>query len=917
MESESTIQQYNNITIEKFIGVLLVLFAIGFNLWVYRLEPSALVDPNDNAFQYALVDRTNQIWSFADKKCSSPKEGSHPMGWKDAILPFLPFRTFCQVSYLADHWVPNWAEGYNLPYYYSHIPQILIVASWRLLSSAIQQFNNITISLYSYYHLVIYLLLCFFPLSVYLALRVLRLTALTSGLGALIASQISTDGLYGLDPPSFLWRGWGLSSQLFAMIFLPLAIAHTWKFLQSNLTIYQYNNVTMGNKLKKWIVSMISQKDFILGVMFLTFTTAGHLGLGMIAFLSIAAIAISPFVASFLASPSQIAILLYCYIAKRKNTANRQQYNNITIQQLFVPIKKLFILFGLTILILSYWIVPAFLGDMYHNFSVWDPLWKFNSYGVFEILKNFFNGDLFDFGRFPVLTLLVLIGLFTSLWSSNNLTIQQYNNDKKTLLTEKSLGCYFPFGLLFIFWFLMYFGRSTWGGLLDFIPGLKEFHQSRFLIGVHLAGLFLIPIGIQFLIQQFSNLAIQQSNQIVKWLYCYIVKMIVIIGVILLVYPQTIRYATHNDFLIKRANADYLKIKPDIDSLISKLSALGSTRPGRVYSGRGGSWGRSLRVAETPLYMYLSTYGLPTVLWLPETWSPNSDTEQFMSEDNLYHYLLYNIRYIVTPNPPVGEPMPFWKLLKETPSWRLYEVSKASNVSMQKSSDTFDTSDTSSFGYLAAGIRPAIVASSKYDFINLIHLWIQSDYPKQGLYPQLLLSNNLTMQQFNNLLNNNLPRFTMRDEATYETPARNASSPADAGGPDLKLHSLFSEPPRYSISQQCNNVNNITILSQKDEADMVFTAKIEVKQSCPESLVILRQSYHPSWRATIDGEPVEPINVFPFYNAILIKDPGIHEVVFSYQPSPVKIVLLVLSLISLIALISLSVVYSSFWRRPG
>ena len=49
------------------------------------------------------------------------------------------------------------------------------------------------------------------------------------------------------------------------------------------------------------------------------------------------------------------------------------------------------------------------------------------------------------------------------------------------------------------------------------------------------------------------------------------------------------------------------------------------------------------------MYMHLSTYGIPVILWLPETWSPNSDTEQYFSENNPAHYSLYNVRYVATP----------------------------------------------------------------------------------------------------------------------------------------------------------------------------------------------------------------------------------------------------------------------------
>ncbi|OGG23961.1 hypothetical protein A3A79_02040 [Candidatus Gottesmanbacteria bacterium RIFCSPLOWO2_01_FULL_43_11b] len=701
----------------NFVGFALLLFSIGFNLWIYRLEPTAKVDPNDNHFQFALVDRTNQIFDFAPKNCSKK-------------LSFV----ICHLSFLIDHWVPNWAEGYNLPYYYSHIPQIAIVAFWRSLHIG---------SLFQFYHWVIYFLLSLFPLSLFLALRITGLSWITAGVGALIGSQISTDGFYGLDPASFLWRGYGLSSQLFAMVFLPLAIAFA-----------------LRGKVIPTILTLAA-------------TTAGHLGIGIIAFISVGIVGFR---------------------------------------------KVLWIWVGAGLL-LAYWIIPAYLHNNYHNFSVWDPIWKFDSYGAKEVITRLFNGNLFDFGRFPILTILVLVGLFVNR----------------------------NFAILFIFWVLMYFGRTTWGSLIDLVPFLKEFHQSRFIVGIHLAGLFLIPIGFQFLFQKLKNI--------------FLVIPIIILF-IFMIYPQTTRYAKHNDFLINRGNADYQKVEDDVDSLFLNLKSYLSARPGRVFAGRGGSWGRDFRVAETPYYMFLSTHGISTVLWMPETWSPSSDTEQFFSENQPKDYVLFNIRYVVAP--PNQQPQSFWKLLKESPTWKLYEVETE--------------------GYISSGVRPAIVSSSKENFINLVHLWIQSDYHKQGLYPQLIFDKDYPK-------NYGLPNFRMLDEVTYKVP-------------DGSTHNLFSEVPSYMLSVDSYQLPKI--LSQESDSDMVFKAKVEVKEDCKECIVILKQTFHPSWRATIDGKPVEPITAFPFFTAVKLESAGTHEVIFSYQPSGIKIALLIVSVISLGALFALT-----------
>ncbi len=802
---------------EKFISIGMLLFAIVFNLWLYRLEPTAKIDPNDNTFQYALVDRTNQIWDYANKTC--PKN-----------LSFV----ICHLSFLIDHWVPNWAQGYNLPYYYSHLPQVVIVGSYRLL----QPLLTTGYSLFAYYHVVIYLLLSFFPLSVFLALRLINLSWGTAGLGALLATQISTDGLYGLDPPSFLWRGYGLSSQLFAMFFLPLALAYSWRWL-----------------------SVRGGLTFWPAVFFLFATTAGHLGIGIIAFLSIGVLALAPSIYSLL----------------------NQKSKDLILKQLRSDLTKLMILAGVAIFFLSYWLIPIFLNGNYHNISVWDPIWKFDSYGAKDIVNKLFNGDLFDFGRLPILTLFVFVGFFASLYSAGSSanfempaegarSADEVERDRAARKIGRATSAPFAsFGLLFVFWLLLYFGRTTWSGLIDLIPGMREFHLSRFIVGVHLAGLFLAPIGVQKIVSsityQVSRILKRESSLVLPLVYLFIG-----LFVYWFIYPQTIRYNQTNEVLIRRANDNYAKVTGDFNDLLATLRRLEAERPGRILAGRGGSWGKNFRVAETPYYMALSTEGLPVVLWLPETWSPNSDTEQFLSEGLERDYALYNIRYVVTParnashsdaggppTPPAGGAVqPFWKLVKATPSWKLYTVNTP--------------------GYFSLGTKPAIVSVTKENYLNLVHLWIQSDYPQKGLFPQLTFAKNYPQKT-------GLPNFRLLDEANYLVP-------------DGSVHNLMQDPPRYLPANE--SADKPRILSQENAADMIFKAKVEVPKDCVECLLVLKQTYHPNWKATVAGREVKPINVFPFFLAVPLSEAGTHEVIFSYEPATLKKLLLLSEIIVLL-----------------
>mgnify|MGYP001608009122 CR=1 FL=1 len=126
---------------KKTIAVIILLTAIALNLVLYRAETRILADPNDNAFQFSLVRRTNWVWE--NYGC--------------------PLSLKC-LSNLVDHNVSYWAEGYSLPFYYSHLPQIAIVASHKLLISPLAALFNNSVSLYQYYNFTKYLLLSFFPL---------------------------------------------------------------------------------------------------------------------------------------------------------------------------------------------------------------------------------------------------------------------------------------------------------------------------------------------------------------------------------------------------------------------------------------------------------------------------------------------------------------------------------------------------------------------------------------------------------------------------------------------------------------------------------------------------------------------------------------------------------------------------------
>jgi hypothetical protein len=722
--------------LEFLIGLALTVYAVWFNLDLYRLEPTATTDPNDNNFQFALVDRANQVWDYASRECK-----------KQVFI----FRPLCHLSIMSDHWVPNWAEGYNLPFYYSHMPQTVIVGSYRFINSAAQIFHKPFMSLFQYYHLIIYLLLCFFPISVFFAVRIIGLPWIIAGAGAIFATHLSTDGLYGFDPPSFLWRGWGLSSQLFAMIWYPLATAYSFRFLRDRDIPEEINFDDTENflpELPKSVTGIKTVDDVIhfsyrvakmpsfwMAVMFDSFAVMGHLGLGAMILMSAGALT--------LAYPLELLL--------------RQERLSLVWEETIATFVRFFYLVAAIFFFLGYWIIPTLLYGNFHNISVWDPIWKFDSYGWKETLIRLFNGDLLDFGRFPVLTLLTFAGLFIPAYLKFNhkkvspetqsvANKEQFRSPAKVQSNHLTVeNCYFPFSFLFLFWLLFYFGRTTWGGLIDLFPSMKEFHQSRFIIGLHAASLFLIPISILWIsdtirqiISKFLLTRKQAGNKIIFGVFSAVIILLMLAIMSPPIYRQSENYNELNNRLIIQANGNAAKVQNDFNALLTELYS----RPAaRVFAGRGGGWGKNFKIAETEMFMYLSDYHIPTVLWLPETWSPNSDTEQYFSDTLERDYDLYNLHYVAAP--PDVTPQKFWQEVKRNPSWVLYEVPTS--------------------GYFTVGKRTMTVVSDKQSLLNIVRLWIQSPIPSQKLFPEISFTRPRGDAAYQ------VPVIRMTDEANYLT----------------------------------------------------------------------------------------------------------------------------------------------------
>lgn len=777
----------------KYLAYLLLSLTIGFNLYLYYPETQILADPNDNIFQYSLVDRTNWIWQ--NYNC--------------------PFSLTCLPN-LIDHVVPTWAEGYPLPFYYTHLPQIAIVSSYNMVIQPLSSLLSLHFTLYTYYNWTKFLLLAFLPLSFYIALRVVGFSPLLSAIGAFFASHFSTDGLYGIDPPSYLWRGYGLTSQLYAIFFLPLAISYAYKGL---VEISNFKN-------------QIS--NLLLAGIFLTLTTAGHLGIGIIGFISL------------------LPFLLF----------------NLKASHIISRMKRLALIYAIPLFLLAYWIIPALMQNNYHMISFWDPIWKFDSYGWYEVIRQFWAGELFDWQRvFPVITTIVLIGFFVCTLAKN----------------------YFPFALQFSLFFLLYFGRTSWGPLIDLIPGMKDFHQHRFLVGIQIASIFLIPIGIGFLFDLLRKSVVWISSRFtilnfphpkrndlpgdlsyLNIIY-YIVVIIFITVINFITLQQTLDYTKLNSRWISEANTAYQQDEKNFQDLLTYLSSLPDYR---IYAGRPGNWGHDFRLGSTQMYMLFGVSGKSISQFLPETWSPLSENEQNFDERVPEDYDLLNIGYVVAPK----------------------NQGFANGVSFEKKFGPFELYKAPTTGWFDVVTSPMQITSSKTNFLNIVHLWQRSYARRWKMHPLISVEKN---PKTPSPLSRNLK---MTDEVTYVESKRMSSraqsrDPITTKAAYSEDKNIFSDFPFVFPDATPSG----RIISEKVEKQ-TYSADIEIPSPCNNCMVMFKQSYHPNWEAKVDGDVATTYAVFPFYLAIPI-DSGMHTVSFSYQTNNLKIVLFVLPILSIASLL--------------
>ncbi len=596
-----------------------------------------------------------------------------------------------------------------------------------------------SVSLMTLFVWVRYLLVVLLPLSVYVAGRQLRMTPAAAAASALISPLISTNGLFGIDYGSFVWSGSGLFTQAMAMHFLLFAVGFTAKSMRNE-----------GSGILGGV---------ILGLTFVTHFIYGYVG-----------------------------ALTACLIAAVPNALPFSR-----------RLGRLLIIASAALCISAFELVPALMDSPLVNHSRWEPAWKWDSFGATRVMGQLVSGELMDFGRLPVLTLLVLLGALTCIIRGRRGTSRIPAD-----IPRATLHLLFYGGLL---WLLLFCGRPTWGGFFNiFAPPDIQLH--RLIGGVHLFFILVGGVGLATVWRWIQSKKFIPGN------------VLSIVLTILILFPAI---RERGQFLAQngergRANlAAFQFEQASIDHLISTLRNV----PGRVYPGLAAGWGRDFRVGDVPIYGILGTHHIPAVAFLYHAMALTSDIMVLFDEQNRAHYDLFNVSSVISDG-------------RSLPSF-VHETQRIGR---------FRASSVNSGGYFAVVRVPYAAAANKQNFYNIVSNWLQSDWLTNRTHLLLAVDGSAPP---------NLPRLP--------------------GG--QQLPPVASEPIPGTVESE-------------DRDGEQYSAVVQVDSP---AYVLFKMTYHPNWKATVNGLQGRTVMLTPGFIGVPV-EPGKHRVQLRYSPGPLKMVLL-------------------------
>ena len=257
-----------------------------------------------------------------------------------------------------------------------------------------------------------------------------------------------------------------------------------------------------------------------------------------------------------------------------------------------------------------------------------------NGYGARRVLDWLVSGQLLDHGRLPVVTVFATLGfgLAWLAWSSEP--------DARAVLVALAVCLLFAFG------------RTTFGSLVDLLPGSTDLFFRRFMMGVQLAALLLAGRGAAWLTARCMG----QLETRVPRLPSGLSPAIVLVAAIVVLAPAWLQlgaYDRHDSAAIAAQRRSDDTQGAQLDRLLAVIKRGGG---GRTYAGMPTNWGQDFTVGAVPVFKYLESRNIDEVGYTLRTASLMTDPEYDFDDRDPSDYQLFAIRYLILPareQPPV------------------------------------------------------------------------------------------------------------------------------------------------------------------------------------------------------------------------------------------------------------------------
>jgi uncharacterized protein DUF6541 len=348
-------------------------------------------------------------------------------------------------------------------------------------------------------------------------------------------------------------------------------------------------------------------------------------------------------------------------------------------------------------LLVASWVLVPLIGDTkwtarteYYKGTIFN-----DSFGAEKILGWLFTGQIFDGTRgFPIITILFFLGVVLCVLRA-----------RADIRARALLG-------IFTLSLFLFFGRRTWHGVIDLLPGMRDVQIHRFIMGVHLAGILIAGVGLGWLLRT----AYAEASRRVPIAYASAARAAAVLLCVAVLAPAWLERAhyDHRGTALIRSQQGYdAGDGRNIDRLIDIVKRRGD---GRTYAGLRANWGAQYRVGSVPVQAWLADRGVDALgLVFRTITSLSTDIEVAFDENNPAQYQMLNIRYVIVPSD--RKPTVPAKLIARAGVHRLYEVRTS--------------------GYFQVVDRAGSISANRTDIEQATRDFRNSHLALQGIYPSV------------------------------------------------------------------------------------------------------------------------------------------------------------------------------------